>query len=61
MNMAGESVSLPAFWTREFRGWRKFEATPEMVQLARQAATMWHNLAFDLADRVTTTDQREAA
>jgi ParB-like chromosome segregation protein Spo0J len=54
------SIELPALWTREFAGWRKFAATPEMVQLAREAATMWGSLAVDLADRLASADQQAA-
>jgi hypothetical protein len=52
-NMAGEAVSLDAYWTRQFGEWKKFDVPSELVTLARQAAEAWEKLAsgFEKARR----------
>lgn len=61
MNMAGDHISMPAFWTREFGDWASFAATTEMVQLALDAALMWSNLAVDLKQRLRDEDHQQGA
>lgn len=48
-NLAGDAVSIRAFWTREFGEWEKFQAPSDLVTLAAQAAQAWTSLAADLA------------
>jgi hypothetical protein len=52
MTYAGETLSMPAAWTREFGKWDKFDATSDLVTLAEQAAAVWQQLASDLKGRV---------
>ena len=48
-NMAGEAVSLPAFWDRTFgKGWQKFELSSDLVTLVQQAADTWAQIAEEL-------------
>jgi ParB-like chromosome segregation protein Spo0J len=51
-NMAGDAVSLPSYWTREFGEWEKFEVPTSLVTLVKQAAKAWAKLEADL----TTSD-----
>lgn len=60
MTMAGYHISMPAVWTREFGDWTGFAATPDMIQIALEAALMWSNLAVDLKIRLAG-DQQQAA
>jgi len=53
-HFAGDAVAIPAFWTREFGAWEKFEVPSDLVTLARGAAKVWTELATDLADRHDT-------
>jgi hypothetical protein len=48
---AGEAVAMPAFWRREFGEWEKFEAPPDLMTLAEQAAETWKKLVADLRAR----------
>lgn len=51
-NMAGDAISLPAFWSRQFsEDWSKFKVTGEMLTLAEDAAATWSKLAIDLKRR----------
>jgi DNA-binding MarR family transcriptional regulator len=47
-NLAGNAISMRAFWKRQFGDWEKFEVTSELVTLVRQAADMWTALAQQL-------------
>lgn len=51
MNMAGEAVSLPAYWSQQFGDWKTFPITTDLITLARQAADVWTTLATDLERR----------
>jgi hypothetical protein len=44
-NLAGDAISMRAFWTREFGHWEKFKAPSSLRTLARQAAQAWTELA----------------
>jgi hypothetical protein len=46
--MAGDAVSLPSYWTREFGEWEKFEVPTSLVTLVKQAAKAWAKLEADL-------------
>jgi hypothetical protein len=49
-NMAGEAISLPAFWDKTFgREWRKFEVFSDVATLAQQAAAAWAQIAAVLS------------
>jgi hypothetical protein len=48
-NLAGDAVSMRAFWTRQFGKWEKFAVPSELVTLAKQAADAWSTLAKTLA------------
>ena len=51
-NVAGELISLRAFWTREFgEEWETFGVPSAAVTLAKQAAKEWTELAADLTKR----------
>jgi hypothetical protein len=51
-NIAGDSISLRAFWTREFgEDWETFGVPSTAVTLAKQAAKEWAELAADLTKR----------
>jgi hypothetical protein len=50
-NMAGEAISLPAYWTQQFGDWKHFEVTSELITLAKQASKMWTILAGQLVIR----------
>lgn len=50
-NMAGDAVSMSAFWSREFGRWDKFEVPSPLATLVKQAAAAWTKLATDLAKR----------
>jgi hypothetical protein len=47
-NLAGDAISMRAFWNREFGEWEKFEVPSSLVTLAKQAAKVWTELAADL-------------
>ena len=51
MNMAGEAVSLPAYWSLQFPNWKAFPITTDLIKLARQAADVWTALASDFERR----------
>lgn len=48
-NLAGDAISMRAYWTREFGKWEKFETPSQLVKLAGEAARAWAKLASDLA------------
>lgn len=50
-NLAGDAVSIRAYWTREFGEWEKFEVPSSLVTLAKQAAKVWTELAADLSKK----------
>ncbi len=50
-NLAGDAISIRAFWTRQFGEWEKFETPSSLVTLAKQAAEVWTKLAADLSRR----------
>jgi Protein of unknown function (DUF3102) len=51
-NLAGDAISMPAFWKRQFgAGWKKFKVTSDLVTLAKQAAEAWNELANELVER----------
>jgi hypothetical protein len=45
-HVAGESIAMRAYWTREFGGWEKFEVPSSLATLAEQAAEAWAELAW---------------
>jgi hypothetical protein len=47
-NLAGDSISMEAFWKRQFGDWEKFEVTSDLVTLAEQAAEAWNKVAAKL-------------
>jgi hypothetical protein len=47
-NLAGDAISMPEFWTRQFGDWHQFNAPSSLVTLAKQAAKAWTKLAADL-------------
>ena len=50
--IAGEAISLEAFWTRTFKEeWKEFEVSSDLVTLAQQAADAWVKIANDLTLR----------
>jgi hypothetical protein len=46
-NMAGDAVSLRAFWNKMFGDWEKFEVPADLLKLTKQAALVWDQLATD--------------
>jgi hypothetical protein len=51
-NMAGEAVSLEAFWTKTFgKEWEGFDVPSDLVTLAREAADAWTQIANKLTTR----------
>ncbi len=48
-NVAGDAVSMEAYWAREFGEWEKFSVPSTHVTLAKQAAEAWTNLASKIA------------
>jgi hypothetical protein len=53
-NLAGDAISMRAFWTKEFGQWERFDRPSDLVTLARQAAEAWTELADDLAAPVAS-------
>jgi hypothetical protein len=43
-HLAGSAISLRAHWSRLFGNWEKFKPTPEVIELAKQAAHSWGSL-----------------
>jgi hypothetical protein len=55
-NMAGESISLWAFWDKTFgKEWREFDVSSVSVTLAQQAADAWARIADELTTRAGAT------
>jgi hypothetical protein len=51
-NMAGDAISIRAFWNKTFgKEWENFEVPSAVVTLAKQAAKEWTELAADLTKR----------
>jgi hypothetical protein len=50
-NLAGDALSVRAFWKRQFGDWQQFKASPSLIKLARRAAKEWTDVARDLAKR----------
>lgn len=50
-NLAGDAISMRAYWTREFGDWEKFEVPASLVVVAKQAAQAWAQLSKELAKR----------
>lgn len=50
-NLAGDAISMPAFWTREFGRWDQFDVSSDLITLAEQAAASWQQLIVDLKKR----------
>jgi hypothetical protein len=51
-NMAGEAISLPAYWTQQFGDdWEKFEVPSHLITLAKQAAETWNDIVESLEKR----------
>jgi hypothetical protein len=52
-NFAGEALTMPAFWTREFGPqWKDLRATSDLIVLAQQAADTWREIATHLTGPV---------
>jgi hypothetical protein len=50
--MAGDAISLEAFWTRQHgEAWRSYPVASHLVTLAEQAADAWRDLARSLKAR----------
>jgi hypothetical protein len=59
-NMAGEAISLQAFWDKTFgEAWKSFEVSSDLVTLAQQAADAWTQIANELTDKSTDEDGME--
>jgi hypothetical protein len=51
-NIAGEAISLLAFWDKTFgQEWRSFEVSSDLATLAQQAADAWAQIANELTTR----------
>ena len=50
-NLAGDSISMRPYWTRQFGEWEKFDVPTSLVTLAKEAAKEWAQLACDLEER----------
>lgn len=51
-NMAGEAISLSAYWTQQFgKDWQKFEVSSEVLTLAKQAAEAWNEIVEAMINR----------
>jgi hypothetical protein len=51
-NMAGEAISLSAYWTQQFgKDWQTFEVTSDVLTLAKQAADAWNDIVENLITR----------
>jgi hypothetical protein len=51
-NMAGEAISLSAYWTQQFgEDWQRFEVTSDVLTLAKQAAEAWSDIVESLINR----------
>jgi hypothetical protein len=51
-NMAGEAVSLTAYWKQQFGSdWEKFEVPSDMLTLVRQAVEEWQGILENLVNR----------
>ena len=60
--MAGEAISLLAFWDKTFgEEWRSFEVPSDLVTLAQQAADAWAQIADELTTRAGAIPIRKAA
>ena len=47
--MAGDAISLLAFWDKTFgKEWKDFEVPSDLVTLAQQAADTWGQIANEL-------------
>jgi hypothetical protein len=55
-NLAGDAISLSAFWSREFGNWKRFNVASDLVTLAQQAADAWKQLARELKDKAPHYD-----
>jgi hypothetical protein len=52
-NLAGDAISMEAFWTRQHgAAWRDFTVPSHLPALAREAADAWNSLAEQLDARV---------
>jgi hypothetical protein len=60
-NMAGDAISLQAFWDRTFGAeWREFAVASDLVTLAQQAAEAWAAIADELTTRAGAIPIRRA-
>jgi hypothetical protein len=51
-NLAGDAISLEAYWTRQFgEDWQRFAVPDDLVTLAQNAAQAWANVAKQLKGR----------
>ncbi|MGY4318996.1 hypothetical protein [Bradyrhizobium sp. JR3.5] len=51
-NMAGEAISLPAYWTQQFdKDWQTFDVPADVLTLAKQAAEAWNDIVESLINR----------
>lgn len=51
-NLAGEAVSLPAYWKQQFGAdWEKFEVTSDVLTLAKEAGETWSGIVESLINR----------
>ena len=49
--LAGDAVSMAAYWKKEFGAWDQFPVTTDMVALAEQAAASWQQMVVQLKQR----------
>ena len=52
-NLAGDAISMHAYWTRQFGDWGKFKVTSDLVTLAKQATEAWAKLEAELSVRAS--------
>jgi hypothetical protein len=46
--MAGEAISLRAYWTRHFGNWQGYDVPSDVLTLAQEAAEAWAQIAEEL-------------
>lgn len=50
-NLAGDAISMSAYWSRQFGKWQRFDVPSSLVSLVEQAAKAWSELASNLAKK----------
>jgi DUF3102 family protein len=57
VNIAGDMLSMRAFWTRQFGDWEKFNVTSDLVTLAEQASEELIQLSKMLRKRISEDER----